>query len=171
MTPVAAPAGSARPPAAPRRRPPGQPRRTALFAHGEPLIWLTGGSLAIALLMIVGLLGYIGAQGLQTFWPGEVVLLHTRDGAVLGGELTREESFTAPGATVSQRRRLLRIGNFELTGEHFRWVADADVASEARPEWFLAVERLTWGRFYGELAGYERDGVAVATTPQAAWAE
>ena len=42
---------------------------TTLSAHGAPLVWLTGGALATALAMIVGLLFLILYQGLQTFWP------------------------------------------------------------------------------------------------------
>jgi phosphate transport system permease protein len=171
MTPLAAPPappGPARA-TAPRRRPAGQPRRTALFAHGEPSIWLTGGALAIALLMIIGLLGYVGGQGLGTFWPGDVVRLQLKDGTLLAGELTRVESFTPAGATTPERRRLLRIGNFELTGERFRWVEDRQIESETRPSWFLVVERQVWGRFYGEVQGFERDGQTVARTPTGAW--
>ena len=181
MTPAARPAppppaAPARPDSrAPRRRQPGTTRRTALFAHGEPLIWLTGGSLAIALFMIIGLLGLVFAQGFSTFWPGPVVRLQLADGRVLAGEITREETFTPPaepGAPppAPERRRLLRIGNYELTGEHFAWVNDRDVAAETRPEWFLVVERVAWGRFYGEPVGYVEQGTPVAATPEAAWA-
>jgi phosphate transport system permease protein len=176
MTPVTAtrpPATPARPGASrPRRRQPGESRRTALFAHGEPMIWLTGGSLAIALLMIVGLLGLVFAQGFGTFWPGEVLRVRTTDGRVLAGEVTREESYVPVGqeGALPQRRRLLRIGNYELTGEHFQWVTDAEVVQEDRPAWFLVVERVAWGRFYGEPVAFQEKGVAVAQTPEAAWA-
>jgi hypothetical protein len=30
---------------------------------------------------------------------------------------------------------LLRTGNFDLTGEHFRWVSDFEVAETMRPPW------------------------------------
>jgi len=42
---------------------------STLSAHGAPLVWLTGGALATALVMIVGLLLLILYHGLQTFWP------------------------------------------------------------------------------------------------------
>jgi phosphate transport system permease protein len=48
-------------------------------------------------------------------------------------------------------------------------VADRDVVAETRPEWFLVVERVAWGRFYGEPVGYVEQGASVAATPQAAW--
>ncbi|HEY2828041.1 MAG TPA: hypothetical protein VGJ04_10610, partial [Pirellulales bacterium] len=42
---------------------------TTLSAHGAPLVWLTGGALATALAMIIGLLALVLYHGLQTFWP------------------------------------------------------------------------------------------------------
>jgi len=183
MTPVAHPPAAARHPAAtalasPRRRGSGG-RRTALFAHGEPLIWLTGGSLAVALLMIAGLLALVAAQGFGTFWPEPVVEITTTDGRTLAGEVTREESYAPPelqppgaaaaSAPVTERRRLLRIGNFELTGEHFVWIGERQVAGESRPAWSVVVERVAWGRFYGQPAGFLLDGQPAASTPEAAW--
>ncbi|MEJ2720913.1 MAG: hypothetical protein P8181_07200, partial [bacterium] len=56
------------PPPARRRRV--KRGKTSLLAHGEPMVWLTGGALAVCLVMIVGLLGLIVVQGASTFWPG-----------------------------------------------------------------------------------------------------
>ena len=67
-------------------------RRTSLFAHGEPMVWLTGGSLAIALVMIAGLLALILYQGGRTFWPGELVRFETVEGRPYLGEVTARES-------------------------------------------------------------------------------
>ena len=46
---------------------------TSLAAQGEPMLWLAGGALAVALTMIVGLLVLVLYQGLLTFWPQPVV--------------------------------------------------------------------------------------------------
>ena len=42
------------------------------------------------------------------------------------------------------RRRLVRTGNFDLTGEHFAWVSDFAITAsgESLPEWMLVLERL-----------------------------
>ncbi len=157
----------------PRRRPSGHSRRTALFAHGEPMIWVTGGSLAVALLMITGLLTLVFVQGVFTFWPSKIVQVTLADGRVLAGEVTRAELWEPPelqpphgsGAPAVQvRRRLLRTGNFELSGEHFAWISDHDIRGETEPGEFLVVERLAWGRFYGVPVGYVEDGRSVTAT-------
>ena len=44
-----------------------------LWRSGEPFIWLTGGALAFALVLVLGLLGLIAANGLGFFWPADVV--------------------------------------------------------------------------------------------------
>ena len=47
------------PAAAPEAKAPRRKRTTSLFAHGEPMVWLTGGALVIALAMIFGLFLYL----------------------------------------------------------------------------------------------------------------
>lgn len=134
------------------------------------MIWLTGGSLAVALLMIVGLIGLIAVEGFSTFWPGPVIELRTADGRVLAGELAREEQWTPTAGAAPTRRRLLRTGNFELSGEHFTWVGDGEVVEESEPHWALVVERMSWGRFYGTPVAFRLGGETIAQGPEATWA-
>ncbi len=144
--------------------------RTSLFAAGEPMVWLTGGGLVVAICMIVGLLALIVAQGAGTLWPQPVVQVRLKSGAVLMGEITRTETYRTPEGAEA-RRRLFRTGNFELTNEHFTWVNDADIVGETRPEWALVVERMAWGRFYGVPKSLTAEGAVVAQAPAASWAE
>ncbi|MGE3780227.1 MAG: hypothetical protein AB7F89_23765, partial [Pirellulaceae bacterium] len=149
----------------------------SLLAQGEPLIWFTGGALAICVAMIAGLLLLVFWSGLPSFWPAPLVQLKLVSGSEVLGEVVRDETFELAAdeltlldeadrdrvreriggqSSVSVRRRLLRTGNFELSGEHFRWVADYLVApdGESAPEWATTVERLEWGRFYGRPARF-----------------
>ena len=83
------------------------------------------------------------------------------------GEVTRTETFepgpevvtglegaarSAAEAELADRegrlhRRLVRTGNFEITGEHFRWVEDFLIGSRGveKPDWALLFERTAWG--------------------------
>ena len=137
-----------------------------LAAQGEPWVWLTAGSLAIASLMIAGLLVFIAVRGAATFWPRPLVEVGLNDGQSVLGEVTDREQEGASGS-----RQLIRTANFELTGEHFRWVDDATVQSIAHPEWATAVERLEGGRFHGYPVRLLRSGEVVAEGPPAAWDE
>jgi phosphate transport system permease protein len=145
-------------------------RRSALFARGEPMVWLTGGALMLSLCMIVGLLVLVLIQGMSTFWPTEVVRIETTDGKIRMGEVTRAENFEPADREGTFRRRLVRTGNFELTGSHFHWVSDFDVKEESRPEWVIVTERLAWGRFYGIPKEFLVDGRPTATgDPAKVW--
>lgn len=190
MSPVAAPP----PPIAPETT--GRPRRRLpgaggmLLARGEPMLWLTGGGLAICALMIAGLLTLVLWQGAVTFWPKPVERFVTVGGDVSMGEVTRRESYRPGDAVLAALdgeagdraraaaaddgqldRLLLRTGNFDLTQEHFRWIDRHLIAREgvSRPHWALVIERRTWGRFYGQPVGFVVDDSVVATDPAAVW--
>jgi phosphate transport system permease protein len=59
-----------------------------LWRSGEPFIWLTAGALAMALIMVGGLLAIIVVNAAGFFWPSEVVRLTLKDGTVLTGPVT-----------------------------------------------------------------------------------
>ncbi|RMF92652.1 MAG: hypothetical protein D6741_14655, partial [Planctomycetota bacterium] len=46
-----------------KRGPRGKLSRVTLSAYGEPMLWLTGGALALCIVMVVGLLGFVFYQG------------------------------------------------------------------------------------------------------------
>jgi phosphate transport system permease protein len=150
------------------------------------MVWLTGGALAICLVMILALLVLVVVQGGRTFWPARVVRMTTADGKAWMGEVTTEETYeptaedlaAAPPAAAERvtagggrsKRTLLRTGNYELTGTHYQWLPDFLVTTTDEPEWALTVERQEWGRFYGVPTEFRVDGKPVATGPEATWA-
>ena len=147
-----------------------RPRRlrsahSSLVAQGEPWVWITAGSLATAIAMIVGLLGYIAWRGARTFWPVPLELVALRDGNDVLGEVAERE----PPAGTQPARRLLRVANFELTGNHFAWIDEPAIAATSRPEWATAVERLEGGRFHGFPGRLLHGDKVVAEGPEAAW--
>ena len=143
-----------------------------LAAHGEPWVWLTGGSLALALAMILGLLVFIAARGASTFWPVPLELVELSDGRRALGEVSGREPeiAAAEGRESRPARRLVRTANFELTGSHFEWFDEAGIAKTSRPEWATAVERLEGGRFHGIPKRLLHGEEVVAEGPAATWA-
>jgi phosphate transport system permease protein len=145
-----------------------RPRRvrsaySSMVAHGEPWVWLTGGSLALAIIMITGLLGFIAFRGAITFWPAPLELVTLRDGRQALGEVTEREQ------TDSITRRLIRTANFELAGTHYEWFDDAEISTAAFPEWATAIERLEGGRFHGFPVRLLQGEEVVADGPEASW--
>jgi phosphate transport system permease protein len=137
---------------------------STLLAAGEPMVWLTGGALALALAMIVGLLTLIVYEGVQTFWPKPVAWWESSTGKVWMGEVDRSETDDR-----GQTKQRIRTGNFELTKSHFVWVDDHQVASRTYPEWALTVERYSGGRFFGIPIAFQEAGQAIAQSPDEIW--
>lgn len=155
------------------------------------MIWLSGGALAVCLLMIAALLALIVMRAGKTFWPAPLVEVTLLDGRKALGEPTRAERYQPGEATLANlpeadrrrvrseleaaagtaRRRLLRTGNYELTNEHFTWVSDFEIRSESTPDWAVVLERQEWGRFYGTPQTLLRDGRPLARSPADVWAE
>ena len=129
------------------------------------MLWLTGGALVLSLAMIAGLLLFVGVRGATTFWPQPIERIETQTGAALLGEVEVDETFRPDGAALPVRRRMLRTGNFEMSGTHYQWVTDPEIRAESRPEWALLVERTSWGRFYGFPTAFQVDGKTVADDP------
>jgi phosphate transport system permease protein len=139
----------------------------ALWRSGEPFVWLTGGALALALLMVVGLVGIILVNGLGFFWPSAVLRATLRDGTVMTGQVVERER--VPGRP-GQYRIKIRVANRDLYGADFTWVDEARIAARTYPEDVAIIERTEWGLLVGTIREL-REGDRVVATGPAAWAE
>lgn len=147
---------------------------TDLAARGEPMIFAMGGSLAIGLLMIVGILGLIAWFGFTTFWPKEIAAVTAKNGTVIAGEVFRTETFKPSDAQLAAmpedarqgvadnlgfaERTLYRVGNYDFYGEDFKWLNAYDVASVEQPHGLVFMERQEWGPFVGHVTAMTLDG-------------
>ena len=138
-----------------------------LWRSGEPFIWLTGGALATALIMVVGLIAIIVGNAAGFFWPAEVVRVTLTDGKVLTGPLAEREPI--PGKGEAWRIKL-KVANRDLYGADFVWVDEAAVVRRERPADVAVIERSEWGLLIGRIAALEEGGAVVARDA-AAWPE
>jgi phosphate transport system permease protein len=151
-----------------------RPASTDLTAIGEPALWAMGGTLALAMLMIAGLLLLVLWNGFVTFVPKPIEVVTLAGGDKVAGEPVRSEAYR-PGPEILQslsedRRRavvaregfaartLYRVGNYDIYNDDFRWIPDYAVASIERPADLLLVERLEWGAFIGRITTVTLDG-------------
>jgi len=153
-----------------------RPRRlrsahAGLTAHGEPWVWLTAGSLATAIAMIVGLLSLIAARGAATFWPVPLEQVELADGRRLLSEVTVREAAVPGGEGREARpeRMLLRTAGFAETGSNFEWIDAAAVRATSRPEWATVFERLEGSRMHGIPLRLMHGEETVAEGPAAVW--
>jgi len=143
------------------------------WRSGEPFVWLTGGALALSLIMVAGLVFLVMANGLGFFWPSPIVRLTLADGTVLMGEVTDREAIPAPGAAPggpTQFRIQLKIGNRDLYGADFVWVDDAKIVKREIPPDAVLIQRREWGNLYGIVVAIKEGGQTVAQGSDAGWA-
>jgi phosphate transport system permease protein len=118
------------------------------WSTGEPFIWLTGGALTLALLLVAGLIALILVNGLGFFWPGDVARIRLADGAVVTGQIVEREPVpTRPG----QYRIKVKVANRDLYGADFRWIDESQIAGRSYPREVAVIERTEWGLLIGTL--------------------
>ena len=138
-------------------------RARQLWRSGEPFIWLTGGALAFALVLVLGLLGLIVVNGLGFFWPSDVVRLTLTDGRVLSGLLVEREAIPEkPG----QHRLKLKVANRDLYGADFQWLDESAIARRDYPSDVVVMERTEWGVLIGTIKEIRDGGRTIATGPE-----
>ncbi|MBI3028145.1 MAG: phosphate ABC transporter permease PstA [Candidatus Rokubacteria bacterium] len=139
-----------------------------LWRSGEPFIWLTGGALALALLLVAGLVGLILVNGLGFFWPKDVVRLALADGTTRTGQIVEREP--VPGK-AGQFRIKLKVANRDLYGADFQWLEEGQVLRREYPGDAVVIERVEWGPLIGVVKELREGGKPVAAGPAAGWAE
>lgn len=119
------------------------------WKRGEPLVWVSGATLALTLLITMTLIGVVIVNGMGVFWPHKVLRIETQDGnAWMGEEVERE-----PTPSGSGERFQLKVGNRDLYGFDFKWFDDSVVTNHTVPADAVVLERMEYGNFYGYKAG------------------
>ncbi len=134
------------------------------WKSGDPFVWLTGGAIALSLIMILGLLGLIVVNGLRQFWPPQIVELHLQNGETVLGEIWEREEILALDGQGSGHRIRLKIGNRDLYPLDFRWIDESEIVAKRYPENVLVLERLEWGNFYGRFNTLKQGNTILANS-------
>src|SRR5918998_6765702 len=122
------------------------------WKSGDPFIWLTGGALAGALIMVAGLLLLITVNGMGFFWPDDVMRFTLADGRVVMGQIDAREAIPQPGAppgTLAEYRLKVKQGNRDLYGVDFIWIDESQIVAREVPPEAVVIERQEWGNLYG----------------------
>ncbi|MGH8065430.1 MAG: phosphate ABC transporter permease PstA [Candidatus Entotheonellia bacterium] len=139
---------------------------------GDPFIWLTGGALAFALIMVAGLLTLILWSGLGFFWPTDVTRFFLADTTVVLGQVMEREVIPQPGApvgTLAKYRLKVRQGNRDLYGADFIWIDESQIVGREEPPQAVVIERREWGNLYGFIKAVRDHGQVVAEGPEQGW--
>jgi len=141
-----------------------------LFRRGDHLLWISGGAVGLAVLLIVGLLFVVVLSGVTFFWPYNVTAVDRTDGSKMLGLITdvQAEHKDPGGQVVKTAQTQFKIGNRELYGSDFVWVPTAELKNFREPVDVVQLERQEYGDFLGFLHHVEVGGKVVAEGA-AAW--
>lgn len=145
---------------------------TRFWKSGDPFIWLTGGALAISLLMVAGLVLLVLMNGLGFFWPSSIARLTLSDGNEFLGQVTQREAIPQPDAppgTPMRYRIQVKVGNRDLYGADFVWIEEAMIVRRDVPAEAVLIERREWGNLYGFLKEIRDNEGVVASGSEATW--
>lgn len=146
-------------------------RLRQLYRRGDHLVWLSSGALALAVLLITGLIGLVVVSGASFFWPFGLTAVQRADGTAVLGVVTdtQLERKDAGGQIIKSAQTQFKVGNREIYGFDFVWLPTAELREFRRPADAVAFEREEYGDFYGFLRRVEHQGKTVAEG-DAAWA-
>lgn len=146
--------------------------RKKTMASGSLFVWGSGAGLAVALLMVIGLLLLIVVNGMGFFWTGDIIELTLADGKhVMGQQAGRETipNSVAPDAPKGKSRVRVKIGNRDLYGLDFKWVDEDRIASQTFPPNAVLLERREWGNFYGWIKAIRKGETLHAAGSDIGW--
>src|SRR5215510_11520366 len=116
------------------------------WRSGDPFVWMTGGALALSLIMILALIVIVATNALGFFWPDRLVQAKLKDGSELLGQIIVREEIPTPDAKAetTKYRSEFQVANRDLYGADFRWVNDEDIVAQSFPPEALVFERWEW---------------------------
>lgn len=136
---------------------------------GTPWIWFNAGAVSISVLMLFGLLVILAINGLNHFWPRDVMravyTLPATDGIaepleiigeIISSDKTESVQLQSSGLLLNTdqlilERQLVRFGNRDLGSADFGWIFPQFLSDLSWPEDIVVLERREWGDFYGRL--------------------
>jgi phosphate transport system permease protein len=147
-------------------------RVAQFFRRGDHLLWISGGALALAALLITGLLLLVFVSGFTFFWPFDATAADRADGTKLLGAFaaTQPERRDGGGQVVKTAQTQFKVGNRELYGFDFVWVPTRELSNFRAPADVVQLERQEYGDFLGFLQRIETGG-KLSAEGEAAWAD
>lgn len=141
------------------------------FKRGDGLLWLSGGAIATAVLLITGLLLLVFVSGFTFFWPFRVATVERHGQPPVLGVISneQEERMGANGQIVKTAQMQFKTGNREVYGFDFLWVKQSEIRDITYDPAVVALEREEYGDFHGFLQAIEHQNQVVASG-EAAWA-
>jgi phosphate transport system permease protein len=150
----------------------GVPSLRRTFQRGEQWVWLAGSALAVAVILISGLLWVVLENGAPIFWAKPVVRTTVEGAGPLLGVVTDHAVLREGTSDPRNPVRLVpqtqfRVANRDVLGQDFVWHRDEKLGKMERPRDVVVLERTENGDFFGDLSAVKRGSEVVATGEEA----
>lgn len=145
---------------------------------GKPWIWLTSLAVTTSILLVLGILLFIGWNGINHFWPQPLYQWKNQDGAQVIGQvfqrqevdwkqLSHEQQLQVPMEMRQQledqlvptiERLVIKVGNRDVYGHDFISTYDYLWQEAEQPKDLLVLDRVKSGQFFGRALAITIDG-------------
>ncbi len=121
------------------------------YKEGTPFLWISAGAIALSVILVLGIVGFIGYQALPHFWPSNTHIVTIKDGKDSQAKIVAEyyETKNKVSADGEYKDLLLKTGNRDIFGIDFRWVKESDIIGSELANNYATFERREWGNLYG----------------------
>ncbi|MDO8547988.1 MAG: ABC transporter permease subunit, partial [Nitrospirales bacterium] len=147
-------------------------RLKKMMASGDFFVWASGAGLAISLIMVVGILILIMANGMGYFWISDIIELTLTDGKRVMGQAAGREiipNSATPEFPGGKGRVRVKIGNRDLYGLDFKWVDESAIAFRTIPADAVLLERREWGNMYARIKAIDKGDARYAEGSDIGW--
>ncbi|MGE9295743.1 MAG: phosphate ABC transporter permease PstA [Puniceicoccales bacterium] len=142
---------------------------------GEMFVWLTAMGLAAGIIMVIGLLWIIVANGVEVFWPRTIYELKLKEGNQIFGQSVvaasivedRDKKVVSDGGELEEEYKIF-VGNKDVFGQQFQYIDQSIIASKTVAEGIMVAEREGSGNaiFYPVEITLANGTIIAATSPE-----
>lgn len=157
--------------------------KDSLRPVGESQVWLCGMALTVGILMVVSMLSLIFWQGIQVFWPKDILQVtlsedtpdeyRVKGSTELAGALVKKVS--AVDHSIGEKEEPTEdwqffVANKDAYGYTYKYVDSEYIESIEKPDNIVVAERFSWGHaiFYPQVITYpEGESISVDSDSKA----
>ncbi|THB73020.1 MAG: phosphate ABC transporter permease PstA [Gammaproteobacteria bacterium] len=121
------------------------------YKEGTPFLWVCAAAIALSVILVLGIVGFIGYQSLSHFWPSNTHLITLQNESGQKSKIVAEyyQSKNKVSPAGKYKDILLKTGNRDIFGLDFRWVKDSSITASELADKYITFERREWGNLYG----------------------
>ncbi|THB67488.1 MAG: phosphate ABC transporter permease PstA [Gammaproteobacteria bacterium] len=150
------------------------------YSEGTPWLWISASSIALCLVIVIGIVGYISIQAIPHFWPApiETIQITSKNGvtAEYYGELYAEETVRKKveenngNGKSKYKTVIVDSSNYKISNNDFIWIDNSIIDKRQIEKDSVVFERREKGNLYAKLLKIKENDVVLEDSRQT-WEE